>query len=212
MKQQGKGRRSKNWSCRKEKNGPEVLSRFSDLDLSLVHRMLLLSSTERMCHQTRPQRDQAVLTARSCPSDECRLLARNERMLQGVSTGNVADRVELCLWIQMARPMRDDLLRGDNVEDHREQPDSVDDRESAQCCVYRLCRLSYRFHAFGRSRSFLWNWRSQTRARAGEGENRREQSERADSGKQCFVMREAMREHYSCVACTESHFALYPSR
>jgi len=52
-------------------------SRISDLDLCLAHRTLLLPSTQRICRQSRHWRGHAVPTARSCPSDELRLLLCN---------------------------------------------------------------------------------------------------------------------------------------
>jgi hypothetical protein len=115
-----------------------------------------------------PSEISGVLTALSCPSDVspacCR--ARNEyrRGKQGKRSGPSG----AVPGTQMARLMRDDFLRGDNVEDHRKQQDSVDDRKSTQCCVYRPCRLNHCFHAFRLSRSFLCNWRRKTGAHAGE--------------------------------------------
>src|ERR1019366_7822238 len=43
-----------------------VLSGISGLDLNLAHRTLLLPSTQRIRHQSRPQRDRGVPTTRFC--------------------------------------------------------------------------------------------------------------------------------------------------
>src|ERR1019366_10285889 len=53
-------------SCLHAEQSGSLETEISDLGLSVVHRTLLLPWTQRICHQSRPQRDRGIPTACFC--------------------------------------------------------------------------------------------------------------------------------------------------